>query len=73
MLCKVLIKYTEHGLGAENAHGHTEGKKPGEAPVASDSGSTYVGVRAGTNQPGETGIEGENVSTEPDGKAAQMK
>jgi hypothetical protein len=57
----------EHGEGATNAAGHTEGRKPGEAPVASDSGSTNVGLGAkSTNVPGEKGISGvqvENQST----------
>ncbi|QIW99891.1 hypothetical protein AMS68_005409 [Peltaster fructicola] len=53
----------QQGLGAENAAGHTEGHAPGEAPVASDSGSSYVGVRAGDNLPGEKGISGKTVDT----------
>ncbi|MCJ1441504.1 MAG: hypothetical protein MMC23_001993 [Stictis urceolatum] len=57
----------KHGEGAANAPGHTEGHRPGEAPVASDSGSTNVGVgRDATNLPGEKGIKGEPVSSEPD-------
>ncbi|KAF7540274.1 hypothetical protein G7054_g1455 [Neopestalotiopsis clavispora] len=32
------------GLGAENAHGHSEPHVPGEAPVASDSGISNVGI-----------------------------
>jgi len=47
-----------HGLGAENAPGHTEGTAPGEKPVASDSYTSTVGVEAGTNQPGEKGDTG---------------
>lgn len=54
---------SEQGLGADNAPGHTEGHAPGEAPVASDSGSTYVGVRAGDNLPGEKGISGKTVDS----------
>ena len=47
----------EHGLGAENAPGHTQGSAPGEKPVASDSGTSTVGVDKGTNQPGEKGLK----------------
>jgi hypothetical protein len=43
---------------------HGESKAPGEAPVASDSGSTNVGIDNGSNQPGEKGIKGVPVSTE---------
>lgn len=57
---------TEHGEGASNAPGHTEGKRPGEAPVASDSGSTGVGIEKGTNQPGEKGITGKPVDPVPE-------
>ncbi|KAK4540781.1 hypothetical protein LTR36_008858 [Oleoguttula mirabilis] len=58
----------KQGLGAENAPGRTEGldKNPGSAAVASDSGSTSVGVRAGTNQPGEKGITGTPVDSQPE-------
>ncbi|KAK5117580.1 hypothetical protein LTR62_005002 [Meristemomyces frigidus] len=64
----------KHGSGASNAPGHTEGteKNPGSAPVASDSGSTNVGVRAGTNQPGEKGITGVPVDSEPSQGGANM-
>ena len=56
----------EHGEGAANAPGHTDGKRPGEAPVASDSGSTNVGIdNKATNVPGEEGIKGVTVSSEP--------
>jgi hypothetical protein len=64
---------TEKGLGAENAPGHKEAKAPGEAPVASDSGSTYVGVRAGQNLPGEKGISGVPVNSQPDSGNANQK
>jgi len=63
----------KQGLGADNAPGHTEGKAPGEAPVASDSGSTNVGVRGGQNLPGEKGISGEPVDPKPEGGNANMK
>ncbi|KAI4828078.1 hypothetical protein E4T44_09876 [Aureobasidium sp. EXF-8845] len=53
-----------HGNGAPNAPGHTEPKAPGEAPVASDSGVTNVGIDNGSNQPGEKGIGGVPVSNE---------
>lgn len=56
---------TAHGLGAENAAGHTEGKAPGEAPVASDSGISNVGVEQGTNQPGEKGDLGPVMDSIP--------
>ncbi|PNS17559.1 hypothetical protein CAC42_8102 [Sphaceloma murrayae] len=47
-----------HGLGADNAPGHTEGSKPGEVPVAKDSGTlSNVGIEPGTNQPGEKGLK----------------
>lgn len=53
------------GLGAENAPGHTEGHAPGQAPVASDSGATNVGIDNGsTNVPGEKGLKDVPVSTE---------
>ncbi|CAD0084336.1 unnamed protein product [Aureobasidium vineae] len=60
----ILTQTTVHGDGASNAAGHTEGKAPGEAPVASDSGVTNVGIDNGSNQPGEKGIKGVPVSTE---------
>ena len=64
----------EHGQGAENAPGHTEGKAPGERPVASDSGVNAVGIERGTNQPGEKGLKDELVSSEGNtGGQAQMK
>ncbi|KAL8699117.1 MAG: hypothetical protein Q9201_006187 [Fulgogasparrea decipioides] len=56
----------KHGEGATNAPGYTEGKKPGEAPVASDSGSTNVGVESGTNQSGEEAIRGIAVDPVPE-------
>ena len=34
-LADVVMNETEHGEGASNAAGHTEGKAPGEAPVTS--------------------------------------
>jgi len=49
------------GLGADNAPGHTEGGKPGDAPVASDSYAGTTGVENGTNQPGEAGNVGAPV------------
>ncbi|KAJ9660335.1 hypothetical protein H2198_002643 [Neophaeococcomyces mojaviensis] len=50
-----------HGLGADNAPGHKQGGKPGDAPVAGDSYVSNVGVDAGTNQPGESGNVGVKV------------
>lgn len=61
-----VLPLTEHGEGASNAPGHTEGKAPGDAPVASDSGDTATGVAKGTNQPGEKGIGGPSVGTVPE-------
>lgn len=55
-----------HGEGADNATGHTGGKKPGEAPVASDSGNSNVGVERGTNQRGEKGIGGPTMDSVPE-------
>merc|ERR1711963_871335 len=49
----------KQGLGADNAAGHTEGHRPGEAPVASDSGSTSVGQQPQDNNPGTQGVKGE--------------
>lgn len=63
----------KQGLGADNAAGHTEGHRPGEAPVASDSGSTSVGQQPQDNNPGTQGIKGEPVSSKPDGSGANMK
>ncbi|KAE9974835.1 hypothetical protein BLS_002887 [Venturia inaequalis] len=63
-----------HGSGAANAPGHTETPKPGEAPVASDSGSTNVGIdNDATNQPGEKGIKGTPVDSAPSSGNANMK
>ncbi|MCJ1453052.1 hypothetical protein MMC28_003397 [Mycoblastus sanguinarius] len=56
----------KHGEGAENAPGHTEGKAPGEAPVASDSGDSNVGIEKGTNQPGEKGDLGPKMDPVPE-------
>ncbi|KAM0803489.1 hypothetical protein BDR22DRAFT_838848 [Usnea florida] len=55
----------KHGEGASNASGHTQGKAPGEAPVASDSGLSAVGIEKGTNQPGEKGDLGPKVDSIP--------
>jgi len=66
----------KHGLGAENAPGRTQSetieKNPGKAPVASDSGSTSVGIEPGTNQPGEKGISGVKVSSQPESGGSNM-
>ncbi|KAF2851269.1 hypothetical protein T440DRAFT_71963 [Plenodomus tracheiphilus IPT5] len=51
------------GVGAANAPGATEQKKAGEAPVASDSGNSNVGVDPSANNPGEKGIGGPNYGT----------
>lgn len=66
---------SEEGLGVENAPGRTEGldKNPGSAKVASDSGSTNVGVDVNANNPGEKGISGVPVDSEPEGHPGNMK
>ncbi|KAF3005139.1 hypothetical protein E8E13_010398 [Curvularia kusanoi] len=51
------------GLGASNAPAAKEQGKPGEAPVASDSGNSNVGVDPSANNPGEAGIGGPNYGT----------
>lgn len=49
---------TESGAGtAPDAPGGNPVKKPGEQPVASDSGASRVGIEPGTNQPGEKGLK----------------
>ncbi|OAK99908.1 hypothetical protein IQ06DRAFT_222794 [Phaeosphaeriaceae sp. SRC1lsM3a] len=48
------------GLGAPNAPAAKTHSAPGEAPVASDSGNSNVGVDASANQRGEKGIGGVN-------------
>lgn len=63
----------KQGHGAANAYGHTEGHRPGEAPVASDSGATNVGQDPSSNNPGTQGIKGEAVSAKPDNAGANMK
>ncbi|KAK6063277.1 hypothetical protein SCUP515_12563 [Seiridium cupressi] len=46
------------GLGAENASAHKEPHAPGEAPVASDSGATDVGIDSNsTSVPGTKGLK----------------
>lgn len=53
------LSFQEHGLGPND-----EPQKPGEAPVASDSGRSNVGIdNSATNQPGEKGIGGPEVSS----------
>jgi len=59
---KQLTPISEQGLGAANAPGHTEGKAPGEAPVASDSATSNVGIDNGSNQPGEKGLKDHNLA-----------
>ncbi|KAL8732658.1 MAG: hypothetical protein Q9166_002634 [cf. Caloplaca sp. 2 TL-2023] len=68
-----ILSLSAHGLGADNAPGHTAGSAPGEKPVASDSGATNTGIEPGTNQPGEEGIKGVPVSSEPSSGNANMK
>ncbi|KAI2463837.1 hypothetical protein F4781DRAFT_437004 [Annulohypoxylon bovei var. microspora] len=61
------------GLGAPNAPAHKEPHVPGEAPVASDSGITDVGIEGGsTNVPGEKGITGPRVRDEVDHQGNSM-
>ncbi|CAD6568388.1 MAG: hypothetical protein ASARMPRED_001697 [Alectoria sarmentosa] len=62
----VRLNKIKHGEGASNAGGHTEGKAPGEAPVASDSGISDVGIEKGTNQPGEKGDLGPKMDPIPE-------
>jgi hypothetical protein len=50
------------GLGASTAPAAKQQSAPGEAPVASDSGNTNVGVDASANNRGEKGIGGPTVS-----------
>jgi hypothetical protein len=59
----VLIRMIAKGLGASNAPAAKELGKPGEAPVASDSGNSNVGVDPSANKPGEAGIGGPNYGT----------
>jgi hypothetical protein len=59
----MLIPSTAKGLGASNAPAAKEHSKPGEAPVASDSGNSNVGVDPSANKPGEKGIGGPNYGT----------
>lgn len=54
---------TAKGLGASNAPAAKDLGKPGEAPVASDSGNSNVGVDPSANKPGEAGIGGPNYGT----------
>lgn len=63
----------KQGHGATNAPGHTDGHRPGEAPVASDSGATNVGQHPAGNNPGTQGIQGEPVSSKPEGAGSNMK
>jgi len=58
-----LTNMTGKGLGASNAPAAKEGHAPGEAPVASDSGNSNVGVDPSANKPGEKGIGGPNYGT----------
>lgn len=59
----ILTNMTGKGLGASNAPAAKEGHAPGEAPVASDSGNSNVGVDPSANKPGEKGIGGPNYGT----------
>jgi hypothetical protein len=54
---------TAKGLGADNAPAAKQQSAPGEAPVASDSGNSNVGVDPSANQRGEKGIGGPNYGT----------
>ncbi|KAI4593152.1 hypothetical protein KJ359_010076 [Pestalotiopsis sp. 9143b] len=52
------LKKQAESLGADNAPGHTEPHVPGEAPVASDSGFSNVGIdNKSTNIPGTKGLK----------------
>jgi hypothetical protein len=59
----LLTVSTAKGLGASNAPAAKEHSAPGEAPVASDSGNSNVGVDPSANKPGEKGIGGPNYGT----------
>jgi hypothetical protein len=59
----ILTNITGKGLGASNAPAAKQGNAPGEAPVASDSGNSNVGVDPSANKPGEKGIGGPNYGT----------
>lgn len=72
-LLPLTLSLSEHGAGATNAPGHTEEKRPGEAPVASDSGATNTGIDPAANNPGEKGIKGVPVDPKPDGTGANMQ
>lgn len=52
---------TAKGLGASNAPAAKEHEAPGEAPVASDSAVSNVGVQREANNPGEKGIGGPDL------------
>lgn len=56
---------SEQGLGADNAPAAKPQKAPGQEPVASDSGISSVGIETGTNQPGEKGNLGPQMSSGP--------
>lgn len=69
------IHITAHGTGAPNAPGKSETTAPGNAPVASDSGATNVGIdNSASNVPGEKGLKDVPISsTEPSQANANMK
>jgi hypothetical protein len=60
---RILTAPTAKGLGAPNAPAAKEHAKPGEAPVASDSGNSNVGVDPSANNKGEEGIGGPNYGS----------
>jgi len=62
---KTNATFLAHGEGtAPEAPGKTEGKLPGEAPVASDSGNVNTGIdNSATNVPGEAGIGGVTLNS----------
>jgi hypothetical protein len=68
LLPRSLLTHTDSvppakGLGAPNAPAAKEHAKPGEAPVASDSGNSNVGVDPSANNRGEAGIGGPNYGS----------
>jgi len=62
-ICTILTHPIAKGLGAANAPAAKEQQNPGEAPVASDSGNSNVGVDPSANNKGEKGIGGPNYGS----------
>jgi hypothetical protein len=60
LLTSTLTTLPAKGLGAPTAPDAKKQSAPGEAPVASDSGNSNVGVDPSANNRGEKGIGGPN-------------